>query len=145
MNTTAATDQNSRAVAQAPSAPQTGPSATQPTPNGAADPAAPAFPTTAFPTTAWTPPPAPVAPRTNVLGVVTLVLGILGFAIVPVITGHIALNQIKRTGEDGRAVTLVGLILGYVALAGYVVAGLVFLAIAFFATVAGVASAGYAG
>jgi hypothetical protein len=91
----------------------------------------------------WTTPAAAPAPRTNVLGVVTLVLGILGFAIIPVITGHIALNQIKRTGEDGRAVTLVGLILGYVALAGYVIGGFVLLAIAFFATVAGAASAGY--
>ncbi|MBF4633084.1 DUF4190 domain-containing protein [Agreia pratensis] len=67
----------------------------------------------------------PVRP-TNVLGIVTLVLGVLGFAIVPVITGHIALAQIKRTGDDGRGITIAGLVLGYIGLAGYVLAALFF-------------------
>jgi hypothetical protein len=67
----------------------------------------------------------PVRP-TNVLGVITLVLGVLGFAIVPVITGHIALAQIKRTGEDGRGITIAGLVLGYIGLAGYTLAALLF-------------------
>jgi hypothetical protein len=58
-------------------------------------------------------------PKTNTLGIITLVLGILGFGVVPVITGHIALNQIKKTGEDGRGITLAGLILGYVTVAGW--------------------------
>ena len=65
---------------------------------------------------------------TNVLGVVTLVLGVLGFAIIPVITGHIALSQIKRTGEEGRGITMAGLILGYIGLAGYVLAAMFFFA-----------------
>jgi hypothetical protein len=59
------------------------------------------------------------APRTNTLGIVTLVLGILGFGLVPVITGHIALGQIKKNREDGYGITLAGLILGYVTLAGW--------------------------
>lgn len=61
----------------------------------------------------------PEAPRTNTLGIVTLVLGILGFGLVPVITGHIALGQIKKNREDGYGITLAGLILGYVTLAGW--------------------------
>ncbi|CAD5991436.1 DUF4190 domain-containing protein [Agreia sp. COWG] len=69
---------------------------------------------------------APTARPTNVLGVITLVLGVLGFAIVPVITGHIALNQIKRTGDEGRGITLAGLVLGYVGLAGYVLVAMFF-------------------
>jgi uncharacterized membrane protein len=33
-----------------------------------------------------------------------------------VICGHIALNQIKRTGEGGRNLALAGVIIGYVGL-----------------------------
>lgn len=77
----------------------------------------------------------PVQPKTNVLGIVTLVLGILGFGIVPVITGHIALNQIKRTGEDGRGITLAGLILGYITLAGWLLVAFFWLAIAAIAVI----------
>jgi hypothetical protein len=81
----------------------------------------------------------PVRP-TNVLGIVTLVLGVLGFAIVPVITGHIALAQIKRTGEDGRGITLAGLILGYIGLAGYVLAALFFFGALFLGAVGAIGS-----
>ena len=76
----------------------------------------------------------PVRP-TNVLGIITLVLGVLGFAIVPVVTGHIALAQIKRTGDDGRGITIAGLILGYIGLAGYLLAALFFFGMFFLAAV----------
>ncbi|OYX48580.1 MAG: hypothetical protein B7Y93_09725 [Micrococcales bacterium 32-70-13] len=33
-----------------------------------------------------------------------------------VITGHIALNQIKQTGEGGRGLAIAGLVLGYLGL-----------------------------
>jgi len=72
----------------------------------------------------------PAQPKTNVLGIVTLVLGILGFGLIPVITGHIALGQIKRTNEDGRGITLAGLILGYVTLAGWLAVAFFWVAIA---------------
>jgi hypothetical protein len=81
----------------------------------------------------------PVRP-TNVLGIVTLVLGVLGFAIVPVITGHIALSQIKRTGDDGRSITIAGLVLGYVGLAGYLIAALFFFGALFLAAVGAIGS-----
>lgn len=52
-------------------------------------------------------------PRTSTLAVVTLVLGLLGFALLPVVLGHLALAQIRRTGERGAALAVVGLVLGY--------------------------------
>jgi hypothetical protein len=89
-------------------------------PIGAGTPSFPQQPYAARPATAYS---APLAQaKTNVLAIVTLVLGVLGFGVVPVVTGHIALAQIKRTGEDGRAVALGGLVLGYIALAGWLLA-----------------------
>lgn len=60
-----------------------------------------------------TPQGTPLAPRTNTLAIVALVLGI----VVPlggIICGHIALSQIKKTGEDGRGMALAGTVIGYV-------------------------------
>ncbi|WP_368498025.1 DUF4190 domain-containing protein [Herbiconiux sp. A18JL235] len=73
---------------------------------------------------------APAPAKTNTLGIITLVLGVLGFGLVPVITGHIALGQIARNGEDGRGITLAGLILGYVTLAGWLAVALFWIAAA---------------
>ena len=42
-----------------------------------------------------------------------------------VITGHMALGQIKQTGEQGRGLALAGTILGYVGLA-FIVLGVIF-------------------
>lgn len=65
-------------------------------------------------------------PGTNVLAVVSLVTGLLGFAIVPVILGHVALGQIRRGGgNDGgtgsSALATAGLVLGYLAIVGYTI------------------------
>ncbi|WP_378148522.1 DUF4190 domain-containing protein [Cnuibacter sp. UC19_7] len=78
---------------------------------------------------------------TSLLAVLTLVFGILGFGVVPVVTGHIALSQLKRTGEEGRGLALAGLILGYVTLAGWVLAILAWLGVAGAALVAAFFSA----
>ena len=59
--------------------------------------------------------PAPVA-KTNVLAIVSLVTSILLVHLVGVVTGHIALSQIKKTGESGRGLAIAGLILGYIGL-----------------------------
>ena len=58
------------------------------------------------------------APRTNVLAIISLVASCVGLIfplgyIAGVITGHIALSQIKRTGEGGRPLALAGVIVGY--------------------------------
>jgi len=59
----------------------------------------------------------PVSQKTNTLAIVSLVAGILQFNIVAVILGHVALGQIKRTGEGGRMLAIIGLVLGYLAIA----------------------------
>ena len=76
-----------------------------------------------------TPPSAapPVAPLTNVpptntLAIVSLVLSLLGLAtfvtaIGGVITGHVALGQIKRTGQGGRSFAFAGVVIGYIVIA----------------------------
>ena len=99
-----------KAAAKAPAAPKA-PAASAPVP-----PAPPA------PPAATTTPPQPyggvayqpgMGPRTNTLAIIALVLGFL----VPlggIICGHIALSQIKRTGEAGHGLALAGTVLGYV-------------------------------
>ncbi|GMA28174.1 DUF4190 domain-containing protein [Arenivirga flava] len=57
--------------------------------------------------------------KTNTLAIVSLIASLAGLitgisAIVGIITGHIALSQIKKTGENGRGLALGGLITGYV-------------------------------
>ena len=50
--------------------------------------------------------------RTNTLAILSLIFGILG-GYLAIIFGHIALSQIKRTGERGGGMATAGLILGY--------------------------------
>lgn len=52
--------------------------------------------------------------RTNGFAVAALILGLLTGTVLAVVFGHIALSQIKRTGERGRGMAIVGLVLGYV-------------------------------
>jgi hypothetical protein len=69
-----------------------------------------------------TPPPAaPLTsvPPTNPLAIVSLVLSLIGLgtfvtAIGGVITGHVALGQIKKTGQGGRSLALAGVVIGYI-------------------------------
>jgi hypothetical protein len=57
----------------------------------------------------------------NSLAVVSLVAGIAGYVIphpfigglVAIVTGHMARSQIRRSGEGGARLALVGLVLGY--------------------------------
>jgi uncharacterized membrane protein len=60
------------------------------------------------------------APPTNGLAVASLILGILGFvtcgvtSVLAVILGHVALSQIKRSGEQGHGMAMAGVILGWI-------------------------------
>lgn len=82
--------------------------------------------------------------KTNVLAVISMIASIVGFFwILPffgpltgVITGHISLRQISRTGEKGRGMALAGVIVGYVGLA-------FILGIAFLITISVVTSQSY--
>lgn len=49
---------------------------------------------------------------TNTIAVLAFVFGVLG-GILGVIFGHVALSQIRRTGQDGRGLAIAGLVLGY--------------------------------
>jgi peptidyl-prolyl cis-trans isomerase B (cyclophilin B) len=65
---------------------------------------------------------------TNPLAVVSFVL--VFFATVPaIVLGHVALTQIRRTGQGGRGLAIAALMLGYVVTIG----GLVGVAIYFYA------------
>ena len=57
----------------------------------------------------------------NTLSIVSIATAASGFgAVAGVITGHVALSQLKRTDERGRGLALTGVILGY----GYLALGL---------------------
>lgn len=70
-------------------------------------PAQPAYPAYGQPAQGY------YAPPTNTLAILALVLGIV-IPVGGIICGHIALNQIKRTGESGHGLAFAGLIIGYV-------------------------------
>jgi uncharacterized BrkB/YihY/UPF0761 family membrane protein len=85
-------------------------------------------------------------PQRNSLALVALILGIAGFftgiaSIGAIVVGHISLSQIKKTGEEGRSMALWGLILGYVAVALFIIA-IVFIGI-FVAAAASTGLTGY--
>jgi len=63
--------------------------------------------------------------KLNTLAVVSLASAITWVgAVAGVITGHIALAQIKRSGESGRGLAITGLVLGYLYIAGSIFFGL---------------------
>jgi hypothetical protein len=79
-------------------------------------------------------------PRYNVLSIVSLVSAFF-VSLVAVITGHMALGQIKRTGEKGRGLAIAGLVLGYAGIVGGIITIIAFVVMAIagiglFATVA---------
>jgi Domain of unknown function (DUF4190) len=55
------------------------------------------------------------ANRTNPLAIASLISSFF-ISLVGIILGHIALSQIKRTGEGGRGLAIAGLVIGYIGL-----------------------------
>ncbi|MBU1586422.1 MAG: DUF4190 domain-containing protein [Actinobacteria bacterium] len=99
-------------------------------PTPAAQPAAPAY-APAGPARPW-----------NVLAIVSLAIAIVGFSWISlgaVITGHIALSQIKKTGEQGHGLALAGTIIGYVGIA----VTLIWIPIVIFGIIASASYGGY--
>ncbi|MEU6710890.1 DUF4190 domain-containing protein [Nonomuraea sp. NPDC046802] len=75
----------------------------------------------------------PQQPRsTNGMAVASLVLGIIGLifcgltSIPGVILGHIALNKIKRTGEEGHGMAMGGLVTSYITVVLWILGWLIF-------------------
>ena len=52
------------------------------------------------------------AARTNTLSIASLIVAFF-FPIIGAILGHVALGQIKKTGESGRGLALAGIIIGW--------------------------------
>lgn len=79
--------------------------------------------TEAAPEVTYVETPAPAAKfdftKLNTLAVVSLASAVSWVgAVAGVITGHIALAQIKRSGEKGRGLAIAGLVVGYLYIAG---------------------------
>jgi hypothetical protein len=68
----------------------------------------------------------PASKPTNGLAIASLVCGCAQFiawivtGIPAIILGHIALAQIKRTGQEGRGMAIAGLVLGYLGLVAFI-------------------------
>jgi len=127
-------EQPSNAAPPLPPAPPAPPAAYPPP----APPAPPAYGTPGAPP-AYGAAPAyaayPQGPKTNTLAIVSLVSSLVGVFVIPVIgqivgiiTGHMSLNQIKRTGENGRGLGLAGVIIGWVSLGLAIVGIILFIA-----------------
>jgi hypothetical protein len=71
--------------------------------------------------------------KLNTLSVVSLATALTGFGVVAgIITGHIALAQIKRTGANGRPLALSGIIIGYASIAAWIIGSIFWTALAFY-------------
>ena len=88
----------------------------------------------------------PAAP-TNGLAVASLVCGLVGLFLVPVLApllavifGHIARGQIRNSGAQGGGMAVAGLVMGYIGLAFALIGFLIFLVIAIIAAAASSAS-----
>lgn len=91
------------------------------------------------PPAAWpaqqTPWPAQPAPRrTNAMALASVICSVAGVltgvsVIAGIVLGHLALGEIRRTGEDGRELAIAGLAIGYGLLAVGVLAIIAFIAI----------------
>ncbi len=67
---------------------------------------------------------------TDGFAIASLVTGVVGLAIIPLILGIIAISRINRSGQDGKGLAIAGIVLGVLGIVGWllVVVG----AIAFF-------------
>ncbi|GAA1607675.1 DUF4190 domain-containing protein [Leucobacter chromiireducens] len=62
-------------------------------------------------------PVAAAAPPTNTLAILALISAFVAPFVVPVVLGHLSMNQIRRTGEGGRGLAVTALVLGYIQVA----------------------------
>lgn len=54
-------------------------------------------------------------PRTNTMAILSLIFAFF-ISLLAVIFGHLARNQIRRTGEEGWGLATAGLVIGYIGL-----------------------------
>lgn len=60
--------------------------------------------------------PAPGA-RTNGLAIAAFVMSLVGFGVIAAIMGHVAMGNIKRTGEGGNGLAIAAVVIGWVSFA----------------------------
>lgn len=67
--------------------------------------------------------------KLNTLAVVSIATALTSIgAVAAIITGHVALTQIKKSGESGRGLALAGTIVGYVTIAFWILSTVAFIA-----------------
>ena len=65
--------------------------------------------------------------KLNTLAVVSIASALTSIgAVAAIITGHVALTQIKKSGESGRGLALAGTIIGYLTIALWILGSLAF-------------------
>lgn len=65
--------------------------------------------------------------KLNTLAVVSIATALTSIgAVAAIITGHVALTQIKKSGESGRGLALAGTIVGYATIALWVLGSIAF-------------------
>ncbi|MGV0794156.1 DUF4190 domain-containing protein [Mycolicibacterium sp. XJ1819] len=69
----------------------------------------------------------PYNPNTNTFAIVALILAFV-FPLLAIPFGHVARGQIRRTGEQGGALALAGLIIAYVSVVAGIIVAIVFAA-----------------
>lgn len=79
----------------------------------------------------------PTTDRYNILAIIGFIASFF-VSVVGIVLGFIALSQIKRTGEKGRGLAIAAIVIGFAAL----IIG-IFASVAFFAALATVPSTGY--
>ncbi|MDQ4213448.1 DUF4190 domain-containing protein [Microbacterium capsulatum] len=62
----------------------------------------------------------PLSTRTNTMAILSLIFAFF-ISLLAVVFGHVALAQIRRTGEQGRGLAVAGLVLGYLSIAAAVI------------------------
>lgn len=70
---------------------------------------------------AYAPPPYNPNAKTNGLAIASIILAFLGISIVAVVLGHVAVGQIKRRNEGGSPLAVIGLVVGYIGCALWLV------------------------
>ncbi|MFV0252663.1 MAG: DUF4190 domain-containing protein [Beutenbergiaceae bacterium] len=65
--------------------------------------------------------PSRAVPRTNGWAIAALVTALCGLVIPPVICGHIALIQIRGSGQGGQVLAVIGIVLGYLQIVAVVI------------------------
>jgi len=103
-----------------------------PDPNAPQQPVAPQQPAPQYAAPQYTAAPARPTNTMSIISMIASIVGIFTFGvlcILGIILGHISLSQIKRTGENVRGMSITGLIVGYIGIAGWIIGLLLFLAL----------------